>query len=248
MEVRNPPRWFISCFSHSIDNLKITPLRVANIPPPMSLCEAGLSGTPVDVAISPNGTRIAALYNGGIDLVNWAFKPIQDPKVVHNFAEVIAPDTFRQACFLDEDTICLLGEDFEGNSVLRGLTIGASGNLENDEVYPLRPSSIYRIQAAGELGGVLCQEESGNVFRYSFADKIEYPVCKLPMACPWMETVTLEGQAVVFGLSESGRLHANERLLASSCTSLAVTNAHLIYTTSHHVIKFIHLTSSIHGK
>jgi elongator complex protein 1 len=52
---------------------------------------------------------------------------------------------------------------------------------------------------------------------------------------------------IVFGLSQGGRLYANERLLASSCTSFSVTDAHLIYTTSQHVINFIHLTPSIHG-
>lgn len=52
----------------------------------------------------------------------------------------------------------------------------------------------------------------------------------------------------MFGLSEAGRLYANERLLASSCTSFAVTDSHLIFTTSQHVIKFIHLASSIHGR
>jgi elongator complex protein 1 len=52
---------------------------------------------------------------------------------------------------------------------------------------------------------------------------------------------------VVFGLTESGRLYASERLLASSVTSFSVTNAHLIFTTSQHVIKFVHLTSGVHG-
>jgi hypothetical protein len=54
-------------------------------------------------------------------------------------------------------------------------------------------------------------------------------------------------QIVVFGLTENGRLYANERLLASSVTSFSVTNAHLIFTTSQHVIKFVHLTSGVHG-
>lgn len=52
---------------------------------------------------------------------------------------------------------------------------------------------------------------------------------------------------VVFGLSENGRLYADERLLASACTSFSLTNAHLIFTTNQHVIKFVHITPSIHG-
>ena len=44
-----------------------------------------------------------------------------------------------------------------------------------------------------------------------------------------------------FSLSSSGRLFADKRLLAQNCTSFLVTPAHLIFTTSPHLLKFVHM-------
>jgi hypothetical protein len=50
-------------------------------------------------------------------------------------------------------------------------------------------------------------------------------------------------QALSFGLTKSGVLFANERILVRNCTSFVVTPAHLIFTTTQHLLKFVHLTS-----
>ena len=52
---------------------------------------------------------------------------------------------------------------------------------------------------------------------------------------------------LVFGLSHSGSLYANDRVLAKSCTSFAITSTHLIFTTVQHLLKFVHLTD-LNGK
>lgn len=44
-----------------------------------------------------------------------------------------------------------------------------------------------------------------------------------------------------FSLSENGSLFANETRLVRNCTSFLVTPAHLIFTTSQHVLKFVHM-------
>ncbi|KAA8908123.1 elongator complex protein-like protein 1 [Sphaerosporella brunnea] len=227
------------------DKLKLTPMRIANVPPPMSFCDADLDGTPVDIAISPSSTRIAVLRNKSADLVDWGFKPRKEPQVTRNIVQTDKAAAFRQICFVSEDVVCLLGENNAGHSILRCFTLEGPERLSQDETHELQ-TSICALKTAGEVGGVLCEEENGNVFRYSFSEKTAYPVCKLPAACPWIQPGTLEEQIVVFGLTENGRLYANERLLASSVTSFSVTNAHLIFTTSHHVIKFVHLTSDVH--
>jgi len=50
-------------------------------------------------------------------------------------------------------------------------------------------------------------------------------------------------QSVTCGLTRSGVLYANERMLVRNCTSFVVTPAHLIFTTTQHLLKFVHLTS-----
>ena len=53
---------------------------------------------------------------------------------------------------------------------------------------------------------------------------------------------------VVFSLSESGTLFANKRRLVRSCTSFLVTPVLLIFTTSQHLLKFVHLVDGSEGR
>ena len=59
---------------------------------------------------------------------------------------------------------------------------------------------------------------------------------------------TLAAKDVVFNLSESGTLFANERRLVRNCTSFLVTPLLLIFTTSQHLLKFVHLVDDIDGR
>ena len=53
---------------------------------------------------------------------------------------------------------------------------------------------------------------------------------------------------VIFSLFESGTLFANERRLVRNCTSFLVTPVLLIFTTSQHLLKFVHLVDDVEGK
>ena len=59
---------------------------------------------------------------------------------------------------------------------------------------------------------------------------------------------TAAAKDIVFSLSESGTLFANERRLVRNCTSFLVTPILLIFTTSQHLLKFVHLVDDIDGK
>lgn len=63
--------------------------------------------------------------------------------------------------------------------------------------------------------------------------------------------MTLNGtdkeQQILITMSRTGSLYANKRLLAKNCTSFDITPAHIIFTTTQHLIKFVHITS-IEGK
>ncbi len=50
-----------------------------------------------------------------------------------------------------------------------------------------------------------------------------------------------------FRVSDNGSLYADQRLLSKNCTSFLVTPAHLIFTTSQHLLKFVHM-ASVEGK
>ena len=61
-------------------------------------------------------------------------------------------------------------------------------------------------------------------------------------------TETPASRNIIFGLAENGSLFANKRRIARNCTSFLVTPAHLIFTTSLHLLKFVHLTRDIEGE
>lgn len=44
-------------------------------------------------------------------------------------------------------------------------------------------------------------------------------------------------------MSRTGALYANKRLLAKNCSSFMLTPAHVVFTTTQHLIKFVHITS-----
>ena len=59
---------------------------------------------------------------------------------------------------------------------------------------------------------------------------------------------TPAAEDVIFSLSESGTLFANERRLVRNCTSLLITPVLLIFTTSQHLLKFVHLVDDVDSK
>jgi len=68
----------------------------------------------------------------------------------------------------------------------------------------------------------------------------------LPDFCPWLEVVkdTESSMAFPVGLSATGSLYARN-LVVHGCTSFVLTPAHIIFTTSQHFLKFVHLTDGL---
>lgn len=61
----------------------MTPIRSANVPPPMSLCDIELQSCAVDASFSKSGARIAVLTAEGISIYSWSpkSKPVGPPKL-----------------------------------------------------------------------------------------------------------------------------------------------------------------------
>ncbi|KAL9038947.1 MAG: hypothetical protein Q9180_002824 [Flavoplaca navasiana] len=60
-------------------------------------------------------------------------------------------------------------------------------------------------------------------------------------------TSSLPAETGNFKLADNGSLLFKGRLLAMGCTSYLVTPSHLIYTTSQHMLKFVHLAPNLEG-
>jgi elongator complex protein 1 len=180
--------------------LKVTPLRVANIPPPMALDEIELRNNALDVAVNKDGTEIAVLHQSSVSVFacDYMAKPPQMAKVI--------------------STITLQACDNEGT---RRIELPSGGNLYSRTDHD-------RIHYPPAEGDTLVDSDSANVSTLKHQISL--------------------GDHFSFRLTDSGILHISnntQNLRIPGCTSFILTNAHLIYTTSQHLLKFIHLRSGL---
>lgn len=260
-----------------LENLKITPMRLASVPPPMALHELSLSENAIDVAVGTirsgkHKVLIAVLHREGVTMYEldmnaklrtppsfkWITKVIHSelPNIVH-----------QQVSFSNEQTLSVLSSDASGSAVsaldietglmdqdvslfreeIRGLVAqGAHSKtslvLAKDCVVECRFPQGGMFSTRRHLRYPLLECRSPRVEVVSFRQKIEDPD---PESDGRLENYI--DNAVFFGLASQGWLFVNKRLLANNCTSFLVTPAHLIFTTSNHLLKFVHM-AGVDGK
>lgn len=259
------------------ETLRVTPMRFASVPPPMALHELYLSENVIDVAVSVANSNehkasIAVLHREGVTMyeldmsaksrsppsLKWSTKIIHSelPNLVH-----------QQISFSKELTVSVLSSDLSGSAV-SALDVG-SGMMDQDvalfreEIRGFVPQEAhsrtsliltmdYIIEFGFPQGGIfskrghlrypLLQCRSPRVEVVGFRHKTEEPI---PEGGDGLSDYI--DSACFFGLTSQGCLFANKRLLANNCTSFLVTPAHLIFTTSHHLLKFVHM-ARVQGK
>ncbi|KAH0543824.1 hypothetical protein FGG08_001863 [Glutinoglossum americanum] len=109
--------------------LKLTPLRLANIPPPMALHEVLLESEAVDVCVSQTGLRIAILRRNAIDILEWDLKakPIPPPTQICSVS-ISNEGLVRQICFIGEIDLFYLYSGPLGTQIL-GYQLDPLGGL-----------------------------------------------------------------------------------------------------------------------
>ncbi|TID13726.1 elongator complex protein 1 [Venturia nashicola] len=226
-------------------SLKLTPMRAANVPPPMALHELKLDDHIVDVAINSAISQVVVLSRTSISLYSYGAFPKQfsSPELISTHPLPANSGTPSQ--------ISLCGNEFVAVSTHQG-------DVNEDQLFVWSKDSsewtyieigmghLATISTSSDFKTFCIQAQKGLVLQAgpeSGALKLIGEV-KLPTFCPWIEVATVGDQEITFGLSTSGSLYANHLLLASNCTSFLTTDAHLIFTTTHHLLKFVHLTSA----
>lgn len=190
-------------FSANVAALKLTPLRIANIPPPMSFRDVTLESVPTDVAISPNGCRIAVLRGTYIDLITWKFekqKLVSEPELS---TKIIKLDTSqsRQISFLDEETLGVIYDDDE-SSVLQTISVPYSGPVEPTDMFKL-PGNVFilRLGAVPDRKSFWYKSNEGNVSLYNPQSRSETQICRLPAICPWLEVAAVGDQVGTYSVN-----------------------------------------------
>lgn len=235
--------------------IKFTPFRTANAPPPMAMCEVEVELAAVDVAFSDDCSEMAVLHLGGVSLFALETKGprLCPPKLVHtqkmgiavgpaNYEELLLQIAFAGPNVTQVLRCAGVSETFGTELVQHGQGAGAWQETDATLV-----GSVFASQAGDLTAGVISQDYSGKLSHYSAGGQSVLDV-RFPSFMPWATLLVVEGQLVAFGLSRNGHLYANTRQLVKNCTSFLVTPSHLIFTTSNHLVKFVHLAASVDSK
>jgi elongator complex protein 1 len=233
-------------------DLKLSPLRSANIPPPMALYEVTVPHNISDVAFSSNTSSIAILHLGGIAIYSWEISSTSStpPSLTGRvtFRENVEDTTPQQICFNDEgDVLILCQSDFRESSLQRYGFSEETGRVEEKTIGATRFDLPLMISSFGQDGSTkpFAQGASGVLLSLSLLSFGQLPVASsFPMFLPWVEVITFGDEKIAFGMSKNGHLYANSRLLVKNCTSFLVTPLHLIFTTTTHLLKFVHIAKA----
>ncbi|KAB2574301.1 Cytochrome c oxidase subunit VIIc [Lasiodiplodia theobromae] len=221
--------------------LKVTPLRLANVPPPMALHEVLLEGNAVDVAINSSSTLIAVLHESEVCVYryNISSKEAQDPILETRCTLEDSAAKPRQVTFRgDSEIFVLLDNEDIGESIVCYKTLDHEGFT----MIPLDSPRIHTAMASVDYSKFCTMDEGGSVSCID-SDVLDgpSPISKFPVRPAWIEVVSHDDEDIAFGLTANGSLYANSRLLVKNCTSFRVTPAHLVFTTTQHLLKFVHL-------
>ncbi|RFU27807.1 hypothetical protein B7463_g8549, partial [Scytalidium lignicola] len=232
--------------------VKLSPFRVANIPPPMALYETSVGSNIIDVTFSADGSLVAALHHQGISLFKWnpSIPSSPSPELLGQFTfqdtELASEWVMsQQISFSGASELITLRTD-ESHSFVTYYGIDTqSGSIEMLRSTAIPISTHFTMSSFLDEGipHAFIQLSSGDIQSLTYDDHRLQP-CSLPFFMAWVVLVSDASGYVAFGMSNNGHLFANSRLLVKNCTSVLLTPAHLIFTTTSHLLKFVHITNA----
>ncbi|CAD6505212.1 BgTH12-00706 [Blumeria graminis f. sp. triticale] len=231
--------------------VKITPFRYANVPPPMALHEIEVPANVIDIAFGDNAQTFTILHQKGISCYEWCniatLSNSPQLKKEFTFSRPDDPDSkFLQITSAGKNEAALLQTKASVTSVIR-YSFDNDGYIKEvlgiNDATSGPPLIITNISSFKMNNGVyiFTQDSNGDVRILTQGDKV-INGHELSRNFVRIEIMPVGNEIIAFGMSSNGHLYANSRLLVKNCTSFFVTPLHLIFTTTSHVIKFIHIT------
>lgn len=228
--------------------IKVTPLRDANVPPPMSLHEISVPSNAIDVTLNTDASQIAVLHQEGISVLEWkqvtasSTAPTLTGRYTFEKTE-LAGSIYQQICFADENKIITIRRQGQKSHIAKYYFNDETGRMEKKSLENIPTSTLAGISSFSNESSIqtFAQDLSGSLHSIAPHDQ-SLSQYGFPTLLPWVEATSFNGSPIAFGLSSNGHLYANSRLLVKNCTSFLLTSAHLIFTTTAHLIKFVHIT------
>ncbi|KAL8366022.1 hypothetical protein RB595_004687 [Gaeumannomyces hyphopodioides] len=225
--------------------LKLTPFRTVNMPPPMAMFELSVTGSIVDVAFTPDNSHMAVLHHNGVDIYEWQTKagrslaPIKVASASIRSGAEIEDVSLLQVAFSCPQEFYVLGSKQGSPSIYIYAVVGGDAQLLATQDASLVSSIL--ASANSSSGSIYAQDRTGKLLEVSGEGQKSLP-SRFATHLPWVEIPKQgDGEFLAVGLSRRGHLYANTHQLAKNCTSFLVTDDHLIFTTTNHLLKLVHL-------
>lgn len=204
--------------------LKVTPMRLANIPPPMALHELSLHGKAIDVAVSVTDgvTILGVLFNDALSAYEWRLPEDYRKKPALTWTKKTPSTVGTKNPMGDRESCMNQSVYFDRDNRLSVLQCTVSGT-----------SHAVAVSLEGEIQNSLVpsddspHDEDSHNARHWARFKCEKSLLSMPN---------------LVMLLPSGRLVISGHELTTNCTSFLTTPSHLIFTTSPNLLKFVHMT------
>ncbi|KIW95354.1 uncharacterized protein Z519_03938 [Cladophialophora bantiana CBS 173.52] len=243
--------------------LKLTPFKQAGVPPPMAFCEVLFGHNIIDCAISQDGQRIAVLTTDTLELCQWKTRANSKGDLI--FMTTVEryscqlPSLKTQSDPLYHTQVTIRGDEIFVVAPMQSRTTASCWKLKWHE----RSCSAWEQVPAPDCSESLITDSfSKSIFATDPCENATVPLSgcpkiKLSGSQPNSSIFTLHndesfqlndemnGHAPEYhkvSLSLKGNLYIDDTLLVREVTSYILTSTHLIFTTSSHLLKFVHIT------
>ncbi|CCF56038.1 hypothetical protein KAFR_0A06030 [Kazachstania africana CBS 2517] len=242
--------------------VNITPLAVANVPPPIYFRDFQVSDNVTDVACSLSNELYAAITKDHLVIASVSsftdMKKGQHPVVVCEFPQsefASELDSLRQVAFINDSVVGILLDtetlsrialiDVQDPAQPHVLNIVETydkivllkTSLDyNHLVYETRDGTVVELDTDGQLNQITKFPELVRDFRVKRVHNTAHGDSN-----QWGSE---SSELVAFGITANGKLFANATQLTSAVTSLEITDSLLLFTTAQHYLQFVHLNST----
>lgn len=242
--------------------VNITPLAFANVPPPIYFRDFDAPNNVIDVATSLSNEIYGAITNDELVIATVSsldeMRKGKHPSVISTFLKTEFAselDSLRQLSFINDSHIAILLDsenlsrialidiqDVYQPSIINVVEVYdkiillRSSFDYNHIVYETRDGSIVELDTEGQMSQVTKFPELVRDFRVK---RIHNTV-----SSDENEWNTDSSELVAFGITNNGKLFANNVQLTTAVTSIEITDSLLLFTTAQHNLQFVHLNST----
>ncbi|SCV05940.1 LANO_0H18536g1_1 [Lachancea nothofagi CBS 11611] len=241
--------------------LNISPLGIANVPPPMYYRDFEAPDAVLDAATSLSNELYIVTTKE--ELILAGVPSLEDMKRgLHPCTSSSIPkslfateyDNLRQVAFINDNVVGVL---LDANNLSRIALIDVT-DVQQPSLLSIveTMNKVVLLRSGFEYNYMVYETKDSRVFQLDQEGQIT-EIVKFPQLVRDIRVKRLENstganasgiiedsELVAFGLAANGKLYANDVLLTSTVTSMEITDKFLMFTTAQHNLQFVHLNST----